>query len=54
MKFVFTIDALQLIGIAVATGILILGFIIYCIAIGLGKASKKIKKKVRKEEKEDD
>ena len=52
MKFIFTIDALKLIGVVVCIGILILGFIIYWIAIGLDKASKKIKKKVRKEEKE--
>ena len=47
MKFIFTIDALKLIGVVVCIGIIILGFIIYWIAIGLKKA--KIKKKVRKE-----
>ena len=50
MKFIFTIDALQLIGVVVCTGIVILGFIIYLIAISLKKA--KIKKKVRKKEKD--
>lgn len=54
MKFIFTIDmkdAIGLVLLAIVIGICILGFIIYCIAIGLDKASKKIKKKVRKEEK---
>lgn len=57
MKFIFTIDmkdAIGLVLLAVVISITILGFIIYCIAIGLENASKKIKKKIRKEEKEEE